>query len=74
METRASFDGHHPDQLCGIHTLDIYCVLGTPSTPEPLYLILSTSHVPTTEDAASTTTTKPTNLILMGIQPTLLMN
>ena len=44
-----------------------YCVLGTSTTPEPRYLILSTSPVLTTGDTSSTTTTGLTVSILRGI-------
>ena len=49
------------------------CVLGTPTTPEPRYLILSTSPVLTTGDTSSTTTTGLILRILRGIlvSPTL---
>ena len=43
------------------------CVLKTPITPEPQYLILSTSHVFTTVDTSSTTTTELTHRILLDI-------
>ena len=43
------------------------CVLGTPSTPEPRYLILSKSPVLTTGDTSSTTTTELILRILRGI-------
>ena len=43
------------------------CVLGTPSTPEPRYLIPSTSYVLTTGDTSSTTTTELTGRILKGL-------
>ena len=43
------------------------CALGTPSTQEPRYLILSTSPVLTTGDTSSTTTTGLTGRILRGI-------
>ena len=43
------------------------CVSGTPTTPKPPYLILSTSHVLTPGDTSSTTTTELTNRFLMGI-------
>ena len=43
------------------------CVLGTPTTPEPRYLILPTSPVLTTGDTSSTTTTGLILRILRGI-------
>ena len=46
------------------------CVLGTPTTPEPRYLILSTSPVLTTGDTSSTTTTELILRIPRGIQNT----
>ena len=48
------------------------CVLGTPITPEPRYLILSTSHVFTTVDTSFITTTELTHRVLLDIlsQPT----
>ena len=49
------------------------CVLGTPTTPEPRYLILSTSRVLTTGDTSSTTTTELILSILRGIPFTLVM-
>ena len=42
-------------------------VLGTPSSPEPQYLILSPYSVPTMEDTSSTTTTGLIHPILLGI-------
>ena len=50
------------------------CALGTPSTQEPRYLILSTSPVLTTGDTSSTTTTGLVLLILRDILCTLIMN
>ena len=47
------------------------CVLGTPTTPKPRYLILSTSAVLTTRDTSSTTTTGLILRILRGILSTL---
>ena len=47
------------------------CVLGTPTTPEPRYLILSTSLVLTTGDTSSTTTSGLILRILWGILVTL---
>ena len=43
------------------------CVLETPITPGPQYLILSISLVLTTEDMSATTTTELTHRILLGI-------
>ena len=43
------------------------CVLGTPSTPEPRYLTVSTSPVLTAGDTSSTITTELTGRILRGI-------
>ena len=43
------------------------CVLGTPTTPEPRYLILSTTPVLTTGDTSFTTTTGLILRILRGI-------
>ena len=43
------------------------CVLGTPATPEPRYLILSTSPVLTTGDTSSTITTGVIPRILRDI-------
>ena len=43
------------------------CVLGTPTTREPRYLILSTSPVLTTGDTSSTTTTELVLRILRGM-------
>ena len=50
------------------------CVLGTPTTPQPPYLTLSTSPVLTTGDTSSTTTTGLTGRILKGILITPIMN
>ena len=43
------------------------CVLETPITPGPQYLILSTYHVFSTVDMSFITTTELTNRFLMGI-------
>ena len=50
------------------------CVLGTQTTPEPQYLILSTSPVLTTGDTSSTTTTELTLPILRDILITPIMD
>ena len=50
------------------------CVLGTTTTLEPQYLILSTSPVLTTGDTSSTTTTGLILPILMSILYTPTMN
>ena len=47
----------------------VYCALGTPSTPEPRYLILSTLHVLNMGGTSSTTTTEPILRIQRGILP-----
>ena len=49
------------------------CVLGTPTSPEPPYLILSTSPVLTTGDTSFTTTTELILRILRGIPFMLVM-
>ena len=50
------------------------CVLRTPTTAEPRYLILSTSPVLSTGDTSSTTTTGLILHILRGILMTPLLN
>ena len=50
------------------------CALGTPATPEPRYLILSTSPVLTTGDTSSITTAELIFRILRGTLCTLIMN